>query len=65
VKLSKGGLTEQPVQTSFGWHVIQLMDIRAMEVPAFEEVKQNIQQRVLQREFATVVQDLRSKAKVE
>mgnify|MGYP003377991352 FL=1 len=36
-----------------------------MEVPAFEEVKQNIQQRVLQREFATVVQDLRSKAKVE
>ena len=65
VKLSKGGLTEQPVQTSFGWHVIQLMDIRAMEVPPFEEVKQNIQQRVLQREFATVVQDLRSKAKVE
>ncbi len=65
VKLSKGGLTEQPVQTSFGWHVIQLMDTRPMEVPPFEEVKQNIQQRVLQREFATVVQELRSKAKVE
>lgn len=65
VKLSKGGLTEQPVQTSFGWHVIQLMDIRPMEVPPFEEVKQNIQQRVLQREFGTVVQELRSKAKVE
>lgn len=65
VKLSKGALTEQPVQTSFGWHVIQLMDIRPMEVPPFEEVKQNIQQRVLQREFGTVVQELRSKAKVE
>ena len=65
VKLSKGGLTEQPVQTSFGWHVIQLMDTRPMEVPPFEEVKQNIKQRVLQREFGTVVQDLRSKAKVE
>lgn len=65
VKLSKGGLTEQPIQTSFGWHVIQLMDTRPMEVPPFEEVKQNIQQRVLQREFATVVQELRSKAKVE
>ncbi|MBL8496950.1 peptidylprolyl isomerase [Nitrosomonas sp. JL21] len=65
VKLSKGSLTEQPVQTSFGWHVIQLMDTRPMEVPPFEEVKQNIQQRVLQREFATVVQELRSKAKVE
>ncbi len=65
VKLSKGGLTDQPVQTSFGWHVIQLMDTRPMEVPPFEEVKPNIQQRVLQREFATVVQDLRGKAKVE
>lgn len=65
VSLSKGGLTDQPVQTSFGWHVIQLMDTRPMEVPPFEEVKQNIQQRVLQREFATVVQDLRGKAKVE
>jgi peptidyl-prolyl cis-trans isomerase C len=65
VRLSKGSLTDQPVQTSFGWHVIELMDIRPMAVPPFEEVKQNIQQRVLQREFATVVQDLRSKAKVE
>ena len=65
VKLSKGGLTEQPVQTNFGWHVIQLMDTRPMEVPPFDEVKQNIQQRVLQREFATVVQELRGKAKVE
>lgn len=65
VALSKGGRTEQPIQTSFGWHVIELMDIRPMEVPPFEDVKQNIQQRVLQREFATVVQDLRSKAKVE
>ncbi|MCC8996251.1 MAG: peptidylprolyl isomerase [Nitrosomonas sp.] len=65
VKLSKGSLTDQPVQTSFGWHVIQLMDTRPMTVPPFEEVKQNIQQRVLQREFGTVVQDLRSKAKVE
>ena len=65
VQLSKGGRTDQPVQTSFGWHVIELMDIRPMAVPPFEEVKQNIQQRVLQREFANVVQDLRGKAKVE
>lgn len=65
VRLSKGGRTNEPVQTSFGWHIIELVDIRPMAVPPFEEVKQNIQQRVLQREFAAVVQDLRSKAKVE
>ena len=64
-KLEKGKLTDEPVHTNFGWHVIELMDIRPMEIPPFEEVKLNIQQRILQREFAAVVQELRSKAKVE
>ncbi len=64
-KLEKGKLTDEPVHTNFGWHVIELMDTRPMEIPPFEEVKQNIQQRILQREFAAVVQELRSKAKVE
>jgi len=63
--LEKGQLTDEPVHTSFGWHVIELMNTRPMEIPPFEEVKQNIQQRILQREFAEVVQELRSKAKVE
>lgn len=64
-KLTKGQLTDVPVQTSFGWHVIRLDDIRAMEIPAFEEIKMNMQQRVLQREFADVIQNLRNSAKVE
>ncbi len=64
-KLQKGQLTDAPVHTSFGWHVIELIDTRPMDVPPFEEVKQNIQQRVLQREFAAYVQELRSKARVE
>jgi len=63
--LKKGELTSKPVQTSFGWHVIELIDTRPMEIPPFEEVKQNIQQRILQREFQAVVQELRGKAKVE
>ena len=64
-KLSKGQLTEQPVQTPFGWHVIRLDDIRPLNVPPFEELKQNLAQRVLQRQFAAAVSDLRAKAKVE
>ena len=64
-KLEKGKITETPVKTSFGWHVIRLDDVRPMQVPPFEEVKENMQQRVLQREFGTVVQELRSSAKVE
>lgn len=63
--LKKGNTTEKPVQTSFGWHVIRLEDVRPTVTPPFEEVKTNMQQRVLQRNFAAIVQDLRNKAKVE
>ena len=33
-KLKKGQMTEAPVQTQFGWHVIRLDDERATKVPA-------------------------------
>lgn len=64
-ELEKGKMTEVPVHTSFGWHIIKLDDIRDMEIPSFEDIKMNMQQRVLQREFAEVVQELRNAAKVE
>ncbi len=64
-ELEKGKMTEAPVHTSFGWHVIKLDDIRTMEIPTFEDIKMNMQQRVLQREFQEVVQELRNAAKVE
>jgi peptidyl-prolyl cis-trans isomerase C len=64
-KLNKGQLTEQPVKTPFGYHVIRLDDVRPLKIPPFEEIKQNLAQRVLQRQFATFVADLRAKAKIE
>ncbi len=64
-KLNKGQLTEQPVKTPFGYHVIRLDDVRPLKIPPFEEIKQNLAQRVLQRQFATYVADLRGKAKIE
>lgn len=63
-KLKKGE-TSQPVQSPFGWHVIRLDDVRNAVPPSFDEVKQNMQQRVLQRKFAAVVESLRKNAKVE
>jgi peptidyl-prolyl cis-trans isomerase C len=64
-KLTKGQLTDQPVHTNFGYHVIRLDDVRPLKVPPFEEIKQNLAQRVLQRQFASAVNDLRGKARVE
>jgi peptidyl-prolyl cis-trans isomerase C len=63
--LQKGQTTDTPVQTSFGWHVIRLDDIRPVKAPGFDEVKANLMQRAQQEQIAKLVQELRSKAKVE
>lgn len=43
--LEPGGVSE-PVKTKFGWHVIKLNETRQTKAPAFEEVKEQIEQQV-------------------
>ena len=64
-KLEKGKYTETPVQTQFGWHVIQLDDIRSMQFPAFETIKQQLLGRMQEQEVQKFVAELRSKAKIQ
>lgn len=65
VKLEKGKYTETPVKSNFGWHVIQLDDVRELKAPALEEVKPQITQRMRQQAVEKHILDLRGKAKVE
>jgi peptidyl-prolyl cis-trans isomerase C len=62
--LQKGQISE-PVQTEFGWHVIKVEDKRNRPLPSFEEVKDQLLASLIQNKLKTVVQDLRSTAKVE
>src|SRR6266513_2387275 len=64
-KLEKGKYTETPVQTQFGWHVIQLDDVRSMQFPAFDAVKQQLLSRMQEQEVQKFVAELRSKAKIQ
>ncbi|HXF67862.1 MAG TPA: peptidylprolyl isomerase [Burkholderiales bacterium] len=64
-KLKKGQMTEAPVHTQFGWHVIRLDDERALKIPSFEEVKPNLQQQMQRRAQEKAIADLRAKAKIE
>ena len=65
VKLSKGEFTDTPVKSQFGFHIIKLEDVRAVQFPAFEEVKEQIVQRQNQVKVAKFREDLKNKAKTD
>ena len=58
-------MTEVPVKTQFGWHVIRLEDVREAQLPPFDQVKPQIVQQMQQQKLAKFQDDLRAKAKVE
>ena len=63
--LPKGQVTENPIKTQFGYHIIRVDDIRTAKLPAFEEVKPQITQQMLQQKSVAFQQSLRDKAKIE
>ena len=65
LKLNKGQMTDNPVKTQFGFHVIRVDDIRTAQLPAFEELKPQISQQLDQQRLGAYQQALREKAKVE
>jgi len=63
--LQKGAITETPVHSQFGWHVIKLEDVRPAKVPPFEEVKQQVAESLQQRKLAAYREELMKKAKIQ
>lgn len=64
-QLKKGQYTTTPVQSQFGWHVIKLEDTRPVQAPPFDEVKNNLRQRMQQQQAEKAVLALRGIAKVD
>ena len=63
--LKKGQVTDTPVKSQFGYHVIRLDDVRDSKLPPFDQVKPQIVQQLQQQKLAKYQDDLRAKAKVE
>ncbi|CAN7406276.1 peptidylprolyl isomerase [Massilia sp. LjRoot122] len=63
--LQKGAVTENPVKTANGFHVIKLDDTRAAKLPSLDEVKPQIQDALAQKKLADYRDQMVKKAKVQ
>ena len=64
VNLGKGKVTQSPIKTNNGWHVIKLDDIRPFEMPSFDQAKNTIAQELVQQRRQEAINALLKDAKV-
>jgi len=65
VKLKKGEVSKEPVQSKFGWHVIRLDETRKLDFPTYDKLKNRIASQMQQQQLRKYVQELRAGAKIE
>jgi len=71
VQLKKGKITDKPVKTQFGWHIIKMDDVRDVKAPPMEEIKDQLKQMIAsdqnwqKAKFTEMMQKLRAKAKIQ
>ena len=65
MRMKKGEISAEPVQTSFGYHVIQVLDERKVPFPEYDQVKQQIERNLLGKSRDDLINSLRTKAKIE
>ncbi len=63
--LKKGEMTQEPVQTQFGWHIIKLDDTREVAPPPFDQVKPQLTNGVIQKKLQVYVDQLKKNATIE
>ncbi len=68
--LKKGEYTHQPVKTEFGWHVIQVDDARALEIPGLEQLmadpraQAKLRRRIQEERVQGLLKELKAKVKI-
>jgi peptidyl-prolyl cis-trans isomerase C len=65
LSLKPGEYTHKPVQTQYGWHVIELVETRDLQPPAYDNVRQRLEQVVQAKKVKAYTDDLMRNAKIE
>lgn len=62
--LEPGGIS-QPVQTQFGWHVINLIETRIPEVPKLDDVRAVLEEELQQKSFEALIQEREAQTEID
>ncbi len=63
--MQPGQISESPVRTQFGWHVIKVEVRRAVPPPPFEEAQEALRQRAFEEAVTAEVERIRGAARIE
>jgi len=71
VQLKNGQITDKPVKSQFGYHIIKVVDSREAKAPSLDEMKDQLKQMIMadqnwqKAKFSEMMQKLRAKAKIQ
>ena len=65
VKLKDGEMTDVPVKTQFGYHIIKLEESRDLAPPPLDEVKDRLKEALAQQKIGAFVEKARASAKTD
>jgi peptidyl-prolyl cis-trans isomerase C len=71
VQLKNGQITDKPVKSQFGYHIIKTLESRDAKAPSFDETKDQLKQMIMsdqnwqKEKFSEMMKNLRAKAKVQ
>jgi len=64
-ELEPGEVTDEPVETRFGFHVIRLDDTRETEAPAFSDVASELRMGIVNERIQAELEGLREDAEID